>query len=349
MSTLRGGAERDDDTDARGDAVPGRDGVLTGREDLNPDPTAEPDPAVVAADDRLLDALGRAESAPGDDPLAGLLTAWRAELHADLPCFDVDAALAATVPRQPATIPRQPATIPRQPAAVPRQPAAPNQPATTPRRSAAVPRQPATMPRRPATFPRRPRAGRLVRRLVLSSVVGVVLTALLGLGVNHAGPTSPLWPVATAVYPDRSAVRAAEHTIQLAREALADHRHTQARAELDRAAVQVTAIRDPAEAGRLRAEIERLRRGLPGSADRSEVPAGEQAPPVQPAPTTPTAPRTPGVAPPPTVGSDPTQPAPATPADRDLLPVPLPVLPSLLPSGLPLLPSGGCVLLCPPD
>ncbi|GAB3980193.1 hypothetical protein GCM10027615_58190 [Plantactinospora veratri] len=199
------------------------------------------------------------------------------------------------------------------------------------------------------------RPGRLVRRLVLSGVVGVVVTALLGLGVNHAGPASPLWPVAAAVYPDRSAVRAAEHTIQLAREALAEHRYARARAELDRAAVQVTEIRDPAEAGRLRTEIERVRLGLPGAADHSEAPAGERSTPARPAPTTPAAGRTPapgrtpGGAAPPTVRSGPAQPPPASPSGRQLLPLPVPpVLPSLLPSGLPLLPSG-CVLLCPPD
>ncbi|GAA3740689.1 hypothetical protein GCM10022225_24950 [Plantactinospora mayteni] len=419
MSTLRSGAERDDGTEARGDAVPGRDGTLTGRDgesgwdaeresarrspdqpdqpnrptdDLDPHlgPTADIDPAVVAADDLLLDTLGRAESAPGDDPLAGLLTAWRAELDDDLPAFDLAAALARTMPGQVGErdhAPPDPAlgrtAAPfagsRKPRADESEPVDPIEgsgpdgiraprpavPGRRPRPCASASRSPAG---RPGTGPSdsardafgrpdrsRPplRPGRLVRRLVLSSVVGVVLTALLGLGVNHAGPTSPLWPVAAAVYPDRSAVRAAEHTIQLARDAVAERRYAEARAELDRAAVQVSEIRDRAEAGRLRTEVEWIRRGLPGSADRSEAPTGEPPTSVRPVPTTPAAgrtpapARTPGDAAPPTARSGPAQPAPASPSDRQLLPLPL--LPSLLPSGLPLLPSGGCVLLCPPD
>ncbi|MEO3929749.1 hypothetical protein ABGB07_38740 [Micromonosporaceae bacterium B7E4] len=386
MSTLRSGAERDDGTDERSDAVPGRDGTLTGRDgesergaeraaarrspaqpnqptgpdpdlDLHlhpraePDPTAEPDPAVVAADDLLLDTLGRGASAVGDDPLAGLLTAWRAELDADLPAFDLDNALALTLPDQVGKGPdgiRPPRTA--VPVRRPRPDASGSRPPPVRRPGAG----PAGSAREAAGRPGPSRPGPLVRRLVLSSVVGVVVTALLGLGVNHAGPTSPLWPVASAVYPDRSAVRAAEHTIQLAREAVAERRYPEARAELDRAAVQVTEIRDPAEAGRLRTEIERVRLGLPGSADRSEAPTGE-APPVRPVPPTPGAGRTPaparspGDAAPPTVRSGPAQPPPASPSRREVLPLPVPVLPSLLPSGLPLLPSGGCVLLCPPD
>jgi len=46
-------------------------------------PAPEPvDLAVVAADDALLDALGRGAPAPADDEFAGLLAAWRAELSA---------------------------------------------------------------------------------------------------------------------------------------------------------------------------------------------------------------------------------------------------------------------------
>ncbi|GAB3980197.1 hypothetical protein [Plantactinospora veratri] len=100
MSTLRSGAERDDGTGARSDAVPGRDGTLTGREDPHLDPTPDPDPAVVDADELLLDALGRGGAVPGGDPLAGALAAWRAELDADLPAFDLDGALALATPHR---------------------------------------------------------------------------------------------------------------------------------------------------------------------------------------------------------------------------------------------------------
>ncbi|MFY1692692.1 anti-sigma-D factor RsdA [Plantactinospora sp. WMMB782] len=370
MSTPRGGAGRDDGTDARGGAVPGRDGTLTGRadpdpglglgSDVDPGPVDVPEPDVVVADDLLLDALGRGGPTPGDDPLAGLLTAWRAELDADLPLFDADLPLFDSDPT-PATRPRRPrpAAPRRRPRPdVPRPPggrgadAGPRAAAATVTergRPGAVPQARGTAGR---SRRRAQRPGGLLRSLVLSGVVGVVVTALLGLGVNHAGPTSPLWPVAAAVYPDRSAVRAVEHTIGLAREAVAERRYPQARAELDRATVQVGEIRDPAEADRLHTEIERIRLGLPDPADRSSAPTGQPSTPARPVPTEPaperpTAPgRTPD-RPPPAERSGPARPSPSDPPDGGLLP--LPVLPTLLPSGLPLLPSGGCVLLCPPD
>jgi hypothetical protein len=47
------------------------------------------DLAAVAADDALLDALGRGDAAPDDDELAGLLAAWRSDLDADLPQLDL--------------------------------------------------------------------------------------------------------------------------------------------------------------------------------------------------------------------------------------------------------------------
>ncbi|MEJ3746523.1 anti-sigma-D factor RsdA [Actinomycetes bacterium KLBMP 9797] len=49
----------------------------------------------IAADDELLDALGRGEPAPADDPLAGALAAWRA---------DLDDGAAAAAPASTATV-----------------------------------------------------------------------------------------------------------------------------------------------------------------------------------------------------------------------------------------------------
>ncbi|MFC6016672.1 hypothetical protein ACFP2T_10715 [Plantactinospora solaniradicis] len=336
MSNLRDGGRR-------GDGVGERSGDVTGR-DGDPVELADPvdlEPAVLVADDLLLDALGRGAAAPADDPIAGLMAAWRADLDAEQPAGPVDDAVPART--MPATV-RAPARV---------RPPRPGPP-VGPRR----PGQLRSDPPRPVPG-RRPRRTGLVRRLGLVAVVAIVATALLGLGVNEAGPTSPLWPIAAAVYPDRSAVRVVEHTLTLAEDAVAAGRYDDARSRLDQALVQVAEVRHPEPAERLRADIERIRRGLPGTGpdeiepDTSTTSGAVPAVPVPatsstdggPAPT-----RTPGGAASP-AGRPPaaSDPAPADPSPRQVLPLPVPVLPSLLPSGLPLLPSGGCVLLCPPD
>jgi hypothetical protein len=350
MSNLRDGGGRGDGVGERGGDVTGRDGDLAGpgrapTERLPGDSTdldgTEPDPAVLVADDLLLDLLGRGAAAPADDPVAGLMAAWRADLDAEQPAAPVDdAGRARTIPASDPP----PARV---------RPPRPGPPEGTRR-----PGQPRSDPPGPVPGPRS-RQTRLVRRLALVAVVAIVATALLGLGVNQAGPTSPLWPIAAAVYPDRSAVRVVEHTLTLAEDAVAAGRYDDARSRLDEALVQVAEVRHPEPAERLRADIERIRRGLPGPSPEEVEPdtsTTSGAVPAVPAPVIsptdggsgPT--RTPGgggsPAGRPPAASDP---APANPSPRQLLPLPIPVLPSLLPSGLPVLPSGGCVLLCPPD
>ncbi|MBF9133725.1 hypothetical protein I0C86_33040, partial [Plantactinospora sp. S1510] len=329
--------------------VTGRDGDLAGPgrtpTERLPDESAdvdrtEPDPAVLAADDLLLDLLGRGASAPADDPIAGLMAAWRADLDAEQPAAPVDDLVVSRT--MPAPGP-QPTRV---------RPPRPGPPVGVRR-----PGRLRSDPPRPVPG-LRPRRTPLVRRLALVAVVAIVATALLGLGVNRAGPTSPLWPIAAAVYPDRSAVRVVEHTLTLAEDALAAGRYDDARSRLDQALVQVAEVRRPEPAERLRADIERIRRGLPGAGPDEVEPDGRTtsgAVPAVPVPPTPPsggpAPtRTPGGGASP-AGRPPaaSDPPPANPSPRQVLPLPVPVLPSLLPSGLPVLPSGGCLLLCPPD
>lgn len=69
----------------------------------------EPDLAVLVADDLLLDALGRGEAAPADDPLAALLAAWQTDLDAEQPAGPVDdPAVVRTMPSSVAS--RRPGT-----------------------------------------------------------------------------------------------------------------------------------------------------------------------------------------------------------------------------------------------
>jgi hypothetical protein len=325
------------------------------------------DPEVLAADDLLLDALGRGEPAPVGDPLAGLLAAWRAELaDGDTP----EPELAATRFDRTADARRPGNAAAAHDADGAAEPGcgdsaaefAPGRgdPATRP-----LPRPRSPRPGRPlrsgreAGRPRptgpagRSRPGRLGRRLGLSTVAALVTTALLGLGVSQAGPTSVFWPIATAVYPERSAVRAVEHSLTLAADAVRGGRYDEARRHLDEAAAQVTEVRDPLEAARLRARIDRLRRALPAVAEPDAAPRSSPAAPSghpsspgrgRPDPT-PATPKGRSPTPRPSASSGPS----VRPTPPRVLPLPVPVLPSLLPSGLPLLPSGGCLLLCPPD
>lgn len=320
------------------------------------------------ADDLLLDVLGRGAAAPADDPLAALLAAWRTDLDEDP--SDLDAALVEAFCGAPVPAPRPAAPLTGSPA----------KPLTgSPPGSVAMPARSGRLGRRlrgstgsgstgpgatrsSSTGPDTPRGPvrrvSRIRRILVGVATVVVGAAVLLIGANNAGPTSPLWPVARLVYPQQAAVRAVEHEIDLAGQALADRRYDPARAHLDRADEYAAEVDDPTEAGRLRAEIARLRASLL-VADRDESatpqesrpgPGGSGEPGGPGASATPVPSATPGPEATPTPG-DGTSVAPSSQPTRPgllpLLPTPLlpnlpllpdlPLLPSLLPSGLPLL------------
>jgi hypothetical protein len=293
--------------------------------------------AAVAADDRLLDALGRGEPAPPGDRLAGVLAAWRTDLAADPSAAGPDAELVrAVLADEPVVAPS--GSDPWASASSGRGLSAS---ASSGRGlSAPVPSVSGSAAR---PWPAR------VQRLVLGAAATVVGAALLGLGVNHAGPTSPLWPIVEVVHPDRVAVQAAERAIASAGSAATVGRYDDAREQLDLALTHVAEVRDPEVAGRLREDIQRIRVGLPRGASGAQATQGPgSVAPTSPPDGTPAPTRTPG---------GPALPAPPSPAPEGgptsspppVLQLPIPLLPSLLPSGLPLLPDDGCLLLCPPD
>jgi hypothetical protein len=206
---------------------------------------------VIAADDVLLDLIGRGEPAPEDDKLAGLMATWRADLDADQPGdLDIMAILAElsddTAPIRPAV--------------------------------------PEEEPLKPAPAPAR-RRWRPGRRYLVGAAAALLLIAGLGVGASQAGPDNPLWPVARVLYPERTDVRLAEHNIALARRAAADGRYADARRTLDKAAGTLGRIDDRDLVGRLLAQIEEIRRTLPpADAQRDTTPATPSPSASSPAP-----------------------------------------------------------------
>lgn len=367
MSTVGAGTEPDGGdggTRGRDDNVSGRQPEPADQSSTPAPPTGPPDAGpldgdlldgdLLDSDDLLLDALGRGEPAPTGDPLASLLAAWRLDLDGQVPAGSGGGGLdrGGIGPGPDQVLPasdRTPSTAGRV------RPSSGSRSRPEPGVDRPGARRPeGTGPTTARSLRVRP-GGPLTRRLTLSTAAAVVVVALLGLGINHARPTSPLWPIANVVYPDRSAVRAVEHTLGLAENAVAAHRYDDARRHLDQALGQLAEVRDPAEARRLRVNLDRVRSRLPVETEPGPAdPATPAAPSPDPVPTDrstgragtptgdrggrPSAPRPSRSAPPPTA-----------PTPARVLPLPVPVLPTLLPSGLPLLPSGGCVLLCPPD
>jgi hypothetical protein len=293
--------------------------------------------AAVTADNRLLDALGRGEPVPPDDRLAGLFAAWRTDLATDPSAPGADAELVrAVLADEPVAAPS--ASDPFASASSVRGSSGRNSSAP----AESVPGSSG-----------RPWPGRGARRFFLAAAATVVGAALLGLGVNHAGPTSPLWPIVEVVYPDRVAVRAAEQAIASAASAATVGRYDDARDQLDQALTHVAEVRDPEVAGRLRADIQRVRVGLPrGAPDARATPGPGSAAPTSPPDRSPAPPRTPAgpasPAPPPAASEGGPTSLPSSPVLRLPIPAVPSLLPSLLPSGLPLLPDDGCLLLCPP-
>jgi len=216
-------------------------------------PAPEPvDLAVVAADDALLDALGRGAPAPADDEFAGLLAAWRAELSA---AGDPDAGRSPAPDRGAG---RSPA----------------------PGRAAGVSVQ------RPRPRPRRRVwAGAAAAALIL---LGGGLIA----GTVTATPHSPLWPLAAAVDPARADVLTADNKLADARRAIADGRYADAQHLVDEAAAVVARIRDPQQATRLTAELADVRRKLSGARSGTHgAPGPTPAPAPQPSAPVPSGPR----------------------------------------------------------
>ncbi|MEO3779403.1 anti-sigma-D factor RsdA [Micromonospora sp. B11E3] len=279
----------------------------------------QPELATVARDDLLLDALGRGEEPTDGDALAAMLAAWRADLladGADLPDADLfePAADGAGLPHEDMFGPGADAT-----------------PASGGGPTVAGGRRRASRPARS----RRP--GRWGVRLAAAAAAALVLAAGLGAASRQSGPSSPLWSLTKVLYPEQAEVRAVEHTIGRAREALAAGRLDAARELVGRARRDLARVTDPAVAARLRAELDSVLRDLDAAAPAQPSPAGPA--PVPAAPTTggpggASHEASPGATAP--LPRPSATPAPAPSATSG--PSPLPLLPGLLPTS-PLLPS----------
>ncbi|WP_328415623.1 hypothetical protein OG470_23885 [Micromonospora sp. NBC_00389] len=283
-----------------------------------PDGGEELDLAAIDHDDLLLAALGRGEQVADADGLTAMLAAWRADVTADLPDTVVDGAVRADPPPPDRRVRKLRAGAPTGP----------------------VPGPPRWQP-----------LGRRALGLAAAVVTALMLATGLGVASRDAGPTSPLWSLTKVLHPERAEVLGVEHTTGLAREAVAAGRYDEARQLIDQAQRDLGRITDPADATRLRADIDAVLRdlaahGCPGWPRCATSPL---APTPPPAASTAAAPEPSGAA---TPGG--TAPAPPRPAPTDSptsganptlprLPLPSVPLPSVLPSlpGLPLpLPTG---------
>ncbi|MEU5948466.1 anti-sigma-D factor RsdA [Micromonospora sp. NPDC047465] len=246
----------------------------------------ELDLATIARDDELLDALGRGEPGPAGDDLAAMLAAWRDEVadgDALRPDADDDHGLRPIAGGGHTFRPAVEAASARR------------------ARSAVL--------------------GRGVLRLAAAVIaVVVVLSTGLGVGSRHAGPSSPLWSLTRVLYPEQADVRLVEHTIQRARTAATAGRVDEARALVEEARTELTAIDDPAAVRRLSAELDSLQHAL---LDPVATPGAPSTDPVPPAPTGDGGP-TPASPAPPQPGRSGPDPSPAP-----GLAVPLPELPGL--------------------
>jgi hypothetical protein len=283
--------------------------------------------AQIAADDRMLDALGRGAPVDGDlaaDPAATMLAAWRADLDdsSEAPPADGDAWDASLDGGTWDT-------------------ASLDGHASDAARIDRDAEEPAPLP---AGDPRR-------KRRLVQAILGAAAAAVVAVGfavtAHQAQPGSVLWPVSKVVYPERAEVKAAEKAIADARAALADGRPADARALLATAAEHIARIDDPDTAARLRAEVDALLQTL----NTAVAPP----PPPTPAPGTSTAPPPPGTSesappggsgtkpkPPPEGGAPQPKPSQSS-GGGGILPLPTPLLPlpSLpLPTLPPILPGG---------
>lgn len=297
-------------------------------------------------DDAMLDGLGLGGAAHADDPLAGMLAAWRADLAEPpfAPTLDLDLAEQAAL-----ADPIDLDTDGEEQAATVLRPAASGHPIASPAAghvvTAGAPTTgPAGTSRPPGRRggPARPvRGGRLrPGRLLLAAAL---LAALLGggvvLGAAAGQPGTPLWPVTQLVYAERADSRvAAQDTAQLlaqADRALRDKRHGDAEALLRQAWDRLGQVREKSDHERLRAELMRLLAAFAADTTPTAAPTPTPAPSGSPRPAggtaTPAPGRTDSPTPSPTPGS-----GGVLPGLPPLLPSLPPILPSLLPD-LPLL------------
>ena len=241
-------------------------------------PTPPPhDP--VLRDDQLLDALRRGEQPPEDDPVAGLLAGWHADVETRAALLDAATAGPGRGPEE------QPAGADPAPA--------PRRGSTGGRRRSAVPATAGT-----ARDPERPRAGRTTRRparvLAGAALSLVTVAGGLWLGAARAEPGGLLWPVTELVWTERAETLVTEQEIgrslEQARDDLAAGRYADARARLERAVALLARLRDSEHVARLRADIDGLRHRLPVAdaptpATRTPAPDdAEPSPPSAPAP-----------------------------------------------------------------
>ncbi|HEX6498661.1 MAG TPA: hypothetical protein VF054_06465 [Micromonosporaceae bacterium] len=255
-----------------------------------------PDVATLAADDLLLDALARGESAVGDDPIAALLAAWRADLDEDVPADLGGAALADADCAAGAAA-----------GAAPVRPDGGADPDAAPVGGDLAPVVPIRAPRR--------------RLRLVAAAAAVVLAggAAVTTAASHAGPDSPLWGLTRVLYQQQAHAAAAEDAISDARQAAQEGRYDDATRLLDQASAEISRIRDAATAERLRAEVEAVRAMLPAPVPPSAAPSPVPSSTPRPTPTPPGAGSTP--APAPTPG------APSSSPNSGLLPgLPLPPL-----------------------
>jgi hypothetical protein len=309
--------------------------------------------ARISADDELLSALAHGETGPDGDELAAMFAAWRADLDTE-PAPHVDTADLVDTADASESDPMRVQLDAGQPLvgeildrSGPMVPAPGPKKTRLPRviRGRAVEEKPTTRAdvteiaaKRPARA--RPRGSRLVTGIAAALLV---LFGGMAVAANRAGPTSPLWPLTQVMYPEQADVRAAEHALEQARQAIDQRRFADADHRLDQAAALIAKVRDQESAQRLRAELQRLRGLIPAGAP-SAGPSATPAPtPVTPQPT---APDSPG--PRPSTGDGGNGQNPGTQPSDDGPGLPLPTLPGLPLPTLPGLPLPSLPIQIPP-
>ena len=262
------------------------------------------DPALVAADAAIMDALAEGRVPDDADQVANLLAAWRSDLDADAGPTVVPAGTATDAPAGAIADPGSGATT----------------------------AEPASAP----VVPLRPRRRRYSRRLLAAAAAVVLGMAGLGIAAVNGTPGSPLWALTRVLNPDRVAVLDARDALDDARAALRAGQPAEAARDLDRARAAIARVHDADQARRLRAELDRL------SAELAALRTGlGVVPRVTPSPSLPAVPGPPSAGPGgpgATSGPQPGTTGPLPPVPLPSLPVPVPSLPLPTTPSLPGLP-----------